>query len=223
MPRVLIVDDDRKFVPLLERGFRYEGFDVAAAANGEDGLDLVRSSSPPDVMILDIGMPGADGFEVLRRLRNISDVPVVMLTARDEVADKVAALGLGADDYVAKPFAFDELVARVRALLRRRGITATYRIDFADLSCDLTTREVVRGGRAIDLTAKEFDLLVQFVRHPRQVQRREALLRSVWGYDRAVETNVVDVTVGHLRKKLGAPRLIQTVWAIGYVLREDTP
>jgi two-component system response regulator MprA len=220
VPRVLIVDDDRKFVPLLERGFRYEGFDVAAAANGDEGLELVRSSRP-DVMILDIGMPGADGFEVLRRLRILSDVPVVMLTARDEVADKVAALGLGADDYVAKPFAFDELVARVRAVLRRRGVAATYRLEFSDLSCDLTTREVLRDGRAIELTAKEFELLVQFVRHPRRVQSREALLSSVWGYDRAVDTNVVDVTVGHLRKKLGEPRLIQTVWAVGYVMREE--
>jgi two-component system response regulator MprA len=220
MARVLIVDDDKKFVPLLERGLRFEGFEVETAATGKEAIDRAPVVMP-DIVVLDIGMPGLDGFEVLRRLRVGSDVPVVMLTARDEVADKIAALGLGADDYVAKPFAFDELVARIRALLRRRGAISEEKLTFADLSCDLWTREVVRGGRSIELTATEFDLLVHLLKHPRHVQTREGLLRSVWGYDRLVETNVVDVHVGRIRRKLGDPHLIQTVRSVGYILKEE--
>ncbi len=220
MARFFIVDDDKKFVPLLERGLRFEGFEVETAATGKEAIDRVPVVMP-DIVVLDIGMPGLDGFEVLRQLRVGSDVPVVMLTARDEVADKIAALGLGADDYVAKPFAFDELVARIRALLRRRGAISEERLTFADLSCDLLTREVVRGDRSIELTATEFDLLVHLLRHPRRVQTREGLLRSVWGYDRLVETNVVDVHVGRIRRKLGDPHLIHTVRSVGYILKEE--
>jgi two-component system, OmpR family, response regulator MprA len=219
MPRVLLVDDDRDLVALLARGFRYEGFDVCTALTGDDGLELA-SGGDCDVVVLDIGMPGMDGFALLRRLRLRSDVPVVMLTARDEVADKVAALGGGADDYVAKPFSFDELVARVRAVLRRRP-DASERLEYADLVCDLGTREVARGGREIELTAREFDVLTHLLARPRQVVTRDAFLRAVWGYPVDVETNVVDVHVGHLRRKLGEPPLIRTVWGVGYALRAE--
>jgi two-component system, OmpR family, response regulator MprA len=219
MPRVLLVDDDRDLVALLARGFRYEGFDVCTALTGDDGLRLA-SGGDCDVVVLDISMPGIDGFALLHRLRLKSDVPVVMLTARDEVADKVAALGGGADDYVAKPFSFDELVARVRAVLRRRP-EMSQRLEYADLVCDLGTREVVRGGRQIELTAREFDVLTHLLAHPRRVVSREAFLRAVWGYPVDVETNVVDVHVGHLRRKLGEPPLIRTVWGVGYSLRAD--
>jgi two-component system response regulator MprA len=219
MPRVLIVDDDHNLVALLARGFRYEGFEVLTAFNGDDGLALA-SDARCDAILLDVGMPGLDGFEVLRRLRLRSDVPVVMLTARDDVADKVAALGVGADDYVAKPFSFDELIARVRAVLRRRRPEAAERLEYADLTCDLATREVLRGSsQPIELTAREFDVLVHFLTHPRQVLSRESFLRAVWGYEVGVETNVVDVHVGHLRRKLGEPPLIHTVWGVGYALR----
>jgi DNA-binding response OmpR family regulator len=218
VPRVLLVDDDRKLLPLLERGFRYEGFEVLAAANGEEGLTLARTGAP-DVVVLDIGLPVLDGLEVCRHLRRHADVPIIMLTARDEVADKVSALNLGADDYVTKPFAFDELVARVRALLRRRAPAQAGRLAFADLMCDVSTHEVHRAGRPVPLTVREFDLLVCFLRHPRQVLMREALLQNVWGYEFGGDTKVVDVYIGYLRQKLGEPRLIQTVRGVGYALR----
>src|SRR6266540_6955323 len=157
-PRVLVVDDDVKLVGLLERSLRFEGFDVACAYTAEAALAVLREREP-DLVLLDIGMPERDGIGVLRETRQVSDVAVVMLTARDEVRDKVGALDLGADDYVAKPFAFDELVARIRAVLRRRGADALDRITYDDLVCDLGTREVVRGGRLVDLTVTEFDLL----------------------------------------------------------------
>jgi two-component system response regulator ArlR len=170
-------------------------------------------------VLLDVGIPDLDGFLVLRELRRHSDVPVVMLTAKDEVSDKVGALDVGADDYVAKPFAFDELVARIRAVLRRRGAEALDRLSYDDLVCDLGTRDVTRAGRRIDLTVTEFDVLTCLVRNPRRIQSRETLLRIVWGYDVPVDSNVVDVHIGHLRRKLGDPPLIQTVRGIGYVLR----
>jgi DNA-binding response OmpR family regulator len=218
MPRVLLVDDDRDLLALLARGFRYEGFEVSTAVSGRDGLAL---ASACDVVVLDIGMPGLDGFGLLRRLRLRCDVPVVMLTARDEVDDKVAALGSGADDYVAKPFSFDELVARVRAVLRRRRPDASERLQYADLVCDVATREVVRGGRKIELTGREFDVLAHLLARPRQVVSRESFLHAVWGYPVEVDTNVVDVHVGHVRRKLGEPALIRTVWGVGYALRVE--
>jgi DNA-binding response OmpR family regulator len=220
MPRVLLVDDDRDLVALLARGFRYEGFDVRTALSGRDGLELA-SGGDCDVVVLDIGMPGLDGFGVLRRLRLRSDVPVLMLTARDEVDDKVAAFGVGADDYLAKPFSFDELVARVRAVMRRRRPEAAERLQYGDLVCDLATREVVRGGRAIELTARELDVLAHLLAHPRQVVSRESFLRTVWGYPVDVDTNVVDVHIGRLRRKLGEPPLIRTVWGVGFALRAE--
>jgi DNA-binding response OmpR family regulator len=219
-PMVLIVDDDRMLAPLLERSHRYEGFEVRCAYSGADAIAVVENELP-DLVLLDIGMPDRDGFDVLRDLRRTSDVPVVMLTARDEVSDKVDALGQGADDYVAKPFAFEELVARIRAVLRRRGAEALDRISYEDLCCDLGTREVVRAGAKVDLTVREFDLLAYLLRNARRVQSRESLQRAVWGYTTHVETNVVDVHVGHLRRKLGDPPLIQTVRGVGYVLRSE--
>jgi DNA-binding response OmpR family regulator len=219
-PRVLVVDDDRLLVPLLERGLRYEGFEVSCVHGGLDALAAARTQ-PPDVVLLDVGMPDLDGFAVLRELRRRSDVPVVMLTARDEVCDKVGALDSGADDYVAKPFAFEELVARIKAVLRRRGADALDRIGYDDLVCDPGSREVVRAGRRVELTATEFDLLAYLVRHARRVHSREALLRAVWGYDAPVDSNVVDVHIGHLRRKLGAPPLIHTVRGVGYQLRSE--
>lgn len=220
MPRVLIVDDDHNLVALLHRGFRYEGFDVLTAHDGDEGLALAAGGDC-DAVVLDIGMPGLDGFDLLRRLRVKSDVPVVMLTARDEVADKVAALGVGADDYVAKPFSFDELVARVRAVLRRGRPEAADRLRYGDLTCDLNTREVARGDRPIQLTAREFDVLVHFLTHPRRVLSRDSFLHAVWGYEVDVDTNVVDVHVGHLRRKLGEQALIRTVWGVGYALKGE--
>jgi len=220
VPRLLVVDDDRKLVPLLERGLRFEGFDVVCAYSGAEAVAVSRRAVP-DLVLLDIGMPDLDGFDVLRELRRHSDVPVVMLTAKDEVSDKVGALDLGADDYVAKPFAFDELLARIRAVLRRRGAEALDCLSYDDLVCDLGTREVTRARRRIELTVTEFDVLTCLVRNARRIQSREALLRKVWGYDVPVDSNVVDVHVGHLRRKLGEPPLIQTVRGVGYVLRSQ--
>lgn len=218
VPRILLVDDDRKLLSLLDRGFRYEGFDVRVATLGAQGLELARAD-PPDVVVLDIGMPDVNGFDVCRRLRAHLDVPVIMLTARDDVEDKVHALDLGADDYLSKPFAFDELIARVRAVMRRRPAGTPERLTFTDITCEMGSREVTRAGRPVTLTAREFDLLVHFLRHPRQVLTRDAILQSVWGYEFSGDTKVVDVYVGYLREKLGASRVIQTVRGVGYVLK----
>ena len=218
--RVLLIDDDYRIVGLLERGLAFEGFEVITAADGGAGLDAARSHRP-HVVLLDIAMPGLDGFEVCRRLRLAHDVPIIMLTARDDVVGKVTALNQGADDYVAKPFAFDELVARIRAVLRRHQ-QGEEPIVFGDLVVSPLTREVHREGQSIELTAREYELLLLFVRHPRQVVTREQLLQRVWGYDAEIDTNVVEVHVGHLRQKLearGGGRLIHTIRGIGYALR----
>jgi two-component system, OmpR family, response regulator MprA len=222
VPRILLVDDDRNLLELLERGFRFEGFRVETALDSPRCFEALERE-PPDVVLLDIGMPRIDGFEVLKRLRQGSDIPIVMLSARDEVADKVSALGIGADDYVAKPFAFDELLARVRAVLRRRRPDTGDLLTFADIHCEVRTREVSRRDRPIELTAKEFDILVHFMRHPRQVLTRDSFLEHVWGHEVILETNVVDVHIGHLRRKLGEPRVIQTVRAVGFALKTDPP
>jgi two-component system, OmpR family, response regulator MprA len=219
--RILLVDDDPKIVPLLARGLAYEGFEVFTAADGNAGLTAARAHEP-HVVLLDIAMPGPDGFEVCRRLRTMGDTAIIMLTARDEVVDKVGALNLGADDYVAKPFAFDELVARIRAVLRRKH-TGGEPLTYADLTLDPQTREVQREAGAIDLTAREYELLLMFMRHPRQVLTRDQLLERVWGYDAQADTNTLDVHIGHLRQKLeagGGARLIQTLRGVGYALRE---
>jgi two-component system response regulator MprA len=218
--RVLLVDDDPKITALLQRGLAYEGFEVYTAPDGESGL-AAAGRHQPQVVLLDIGMPGPDGFEVCRRLRAGGSPSIIMLTARDDVGDKVTALNLGADDYVAKPFAFDELVARIRAVLRRQPAAGELLV-YEDLVLNATTREVQRAGFPVDLTAREYELLLLLLRHPRQVLTREQILDQVWGYDPEAETNVLEVHIGHLRQKLeaeGRKRLIQTIRGIGYALR----
>ena len=205
---------------LLQRGFAFEGFDVLTAGDGQAGLAAAETYRP-DAILLDIAMPGDDGFEVCRRLRLKHDVPIIMVTARDDVTDTVTALNLGADDYVVKPFAFDELVARVRAVLRRHH-APNEPLSYADLVVDPQTREVWRDGVPIEVTSREFDLLLFLVRHPRQIITREQLLQQVWEFDGQPDTNVVEVHVGHLRQKLEADnreRLIRTIRGIGYALR----
>jgi len=221
--RILIIDDDEAITTALRRALTFDGYNVDVALDGDEGLRKARDVAP-DLVILDILMPGIDGFEVCRRLRAADDTPILMLTARDEVADRVRGLDAGADDYLVKPFAPDELLARVRALLRRReprDRAATLR--FADLVVETRTRQVFRGEREVQLSAKEFDLLTYFARHPRQVLTREQLLEAVWGYQFEGESNVVDVYVGYLRQKLEAgnePRLLHTVRGVGFALRE---
>lgn len=221
--RVLVIDDDEIIGGLLKRGLAYAGFAVDVAESGADGLDHAYRE-PPDVVVLDVLMPGLDGLEVCRRLREGGDVPILMLTAKDEVSDRVKGLECGADDYLTKPFALEELIARLRALLRRRSPTEDpNRVRFADLMLDLGTRQGWRGERAVDFTAKEFDLLAAFIRQPRQVLSRDQLLDQVWGFDYVTESKVLEVYVRYLRDKLeagGEPRLIHTLRGVGYVLRE---
>lgn len=219
--RILLVDDDMQILPLLQRGLAYEGFEVYTAVDGESGL-VAAKQYQPHIVLLDITMPGLDGFEVCRRLRLQEDIAIIMLTARDEVTDKVSALNLGADDYVPKPFAFDELVARVRAVLRRHKVGGEPLV-YADLELDQATREVRRAGQRIELTAQEYTLLLYFMRHPRQVLGREQILERVWGYHTEIDSHVLEVYIGHLRQKLeahGGARLIQTMRGYGYALRE---
>ncbi len=219
---ILIVDDDPEIVGFLKRGLIFEGYTVDSAKDGVEALAKVRDREP-DLIILDIMMPELDGMEVCQRLRQASDVPVLMLTAKGTVADRVAGLDSGADDYLIKPFAFDELLARVRALLRRRQPREGELLRFCDLSVNTATREVIRGNDSIELTAQEFDLLELFMRNPRQVLKRDLIYEKVWGYDFEGESNVIDVYVRYLRSKLekaGRPKLIYTVRGVGYVLKE---
>jgi two-component system response regulator MprA len=221
-PRVLVVDDDEKITGFLRRALAYEGYQVDVAGGGSAALTQALKS-PPDLVVLDVMMPGLDGLEVCRRLRAGGDVPVLMLTARDGVADRVEGLDAGADDYLAKPFALEELLARLRALLRRREGAAPALLRFADLSLDVASRQAQRADRPIELTTKEFELLSLFLRHPRRVLTRNTIMEQIWGYDFDGESNVIEVYVGHLRQKLeadGEPRLIHTVRHAGYVLRE---
>ena len=220
--RILVVDDDPEIVSVLKRGLTYEGYTVDTASDGTEALARAREAEP-DLAILDITMPGIDGLEVSRRLRQASKVPIIMLTAKGSVTDRVKGLDSGADDYLVKPFAFDELLARIRALLRRSQITEGEALRFMDLSLDTSSREVRRGNDVIQLTAQEFDLLELFLRHPRQVLRRDMIYEKVWGYDFGGESNVIEVYMRYLRSKLeagGQPRLIHTVRGVGYVLRE---
>ncbi len=218
---VLVVDDDPKITQLLRRTLSIEGYKVQTAESGAAGLDLARSHEP-DLIILDVLMPGMDGLEVCRRLRANSDTPILMLTAKDEVSDRVEGLDRGADDYVVKPFALEELLARVRALLRRHEPAPTP-IVYSDLELDTASRAARRGRREITLSTTEFELLQYFLRHPRRVLSRDAILNAVWAPDFERPTNVVEVYIGYLRSKLeaeGEPRLIHTVRGAGYVLRE---
>jgi two-component system response regulator MprA len=224
---VLVVDDDEKITSLLRRGLAFEGYKVVTARNGQEGLQELLANEI-DLMILDIMMPGIDGWEVCRRVREGgSQVPILMLTAKDEVNDRVKGLDIGADDYLVKPFALEELLARVRALLRRkisRPDEEARRLVYADLHLDPDTREVSRGDRRIDLTAKEFELLHLFMQNPKRVLSRDMIMDKIWGYDFSGESNVLEVYVALLRQKTeenGEKRLIQTVRGAGYVLRGD--
>jgi two-component system, OmpR family, response regulator MprA len=217
--RILVAEDDALVAASVRRALEYEGFAVTVVGDGPAALGMAVAE-PPDLVVLDVMLPGLDGFGVCRALRATGREPMVlMLTARDATADRVAGLDAGADDYLVKPFAYEELLARVRALLRRRPTPVTGPLTFADVVLDPASREVTRGGQPVDLTALEFDLLGHFLRHPRQVLSRGQLLDAVWGGGSPATSNVVDVYVGYLRAKLGTPWLVQTVRGVGYVLR----
>jgi DNA-binding response OmpR family regulator len=224
MQRILVVDDDPAVTSVLRRGLAYEGFAIDTASSGAEALERARAQAP-DLVVLDIMMPGLDGLEVLRRLRTADpQLPILMLTAKDAPADQVQGLEQGADDYVVKPFTFEVLLARVRALLRRHDAERPPVLRFADLNLDTSTRRARRGEREIDLTSTEYDLLSQFLQHPRRVLPKEFLMDRVWGYDFGGSTNVLEVYVKQLRQKLeaqGEPRLIHTLRGTGYVLREE--
>jgi DNA-binding response OmpR family regulator len=220
---ILLVEDEERLARFIELELSSEGYTISVAHDGLTGLTMARETSP-DLLILDWMMPGMTGLEVCRRLRATgSKVPVILLTAKDEVSDRVAGLDAGADDYVVKPFSIEELLARVRAHLRRTYEGNPDLLQFSDLALNRRTREVFRNGRSIELTAKEFDLLDYLLAHPRQVITRDQILEKVWGYDFMGDSNIIEVYVRYLRLKLeekGEKRLIQTVRGVGYVLRE---
>ena len=222
--KILVVDDERAVRESLRRALELEGYEIELADDGVAALAALEDGDDPDAMILDVLMPGVDGLEVTRQVRRGgSRLPILMLTARVEVGDRVAGLDAGADDYVTKPFALEELLARVRALLRRAQEDDSEKLVFADLELDPGTREVERGGDQIDLTRTEFSLLELFMRNPRQVLTRSVIFERVWGYDFGFGSNSLDVYIGYLRRKTeadGKPRLIQTVRGVGYALRE---
>jgi DNA-binding response OmpR family regulator len=222
-PRIVIVDDEPGIVDFVEMGLAQEGIAVVAAGSAAAGLRAVRAERP-DLVIVDVGLPDGDGYELVTRIRAESDVPVIMLTARGEVEDRIRGLELGADDYIAKPFHFAELLARVRAHLRRQKSAAGHEpsiLRLADLSLDPRTRAVSRGERSIELTAREFELLELFLREAGRVLSKESILDRLWGY--AFDENLVEVYVGYLRRKLGDPQLIHTLRGAGYILREAAP
>jgi two-component system, OmpR family, response regulator MprA len=222
--KILVVDDERAVRDSLKRALELEGYDVGLATDGSDALEKLDSEPQPDAVILDVLMPGTDGLEVSRTIRRSGNrVPVLMLTARTEVGDRVAGLDAGADDYLTKPFALEELLARLRALLRRAADGSGETLRFADLELDPGTREVRRDGEAIELTRTEFSLLELFMLNPRQVLTRSVIFERVWGYDFGYGSNSLDVYIGYLRRKTeagGKPRLIHTVRGVGYALRE---
>jgi two-component system, OmpR family, response regulator MprA len=218
--RVLVVDDEPHIVDFITLGLQRLGYAAAGAGDGTQGLAMVRDWKP-ELVILDVMLPGLDGFEVCRRIRAHSSTPILLLTARGEVEDRVHGLDSGADDYLCKPFSFSELAARVRALLRRYGVDDGTMLRWADLRVDIATREVWRGNTPITLTVREYDLLLFMLRHPRQVLTKSQILESVWGYDFSGDDNVVEVYVRYLRTKLGdyPPQLLRTVRGVGYTLR----
>jgi two-component system response regulator MprA len=220
-PRVLVVEDDEEIAQVLQRSLRLEGYEVRIAGDGEAALDQ-SSAFNPDLVILDLGLPKLDGIEVARRLRSADDVPILMLTARDALESRVEGLDSGADDYLVKPFERQELLARLRALLRRRPPRGTASLTVGDLSLNPDTHEVVRGDREIELTQREFELLEYLMRNERIVVPRQRLLEEVWGYDPFATTNTIEVFVSNLRRKLeagGEARLLHTIRGAGYVLR----
>ncbi|MGV9666172.1 response regulator transcription factor [Nocardia niigatensis] len=228
--RILVVDDDRAVRESLRRSLTFNGYTVDLAVDGLDALEKTASQRP-DALVLDVMMPRLDGLEVCRRLRSTGDdLPILVLTARDSVSERVAGLDAGADDYLPKPFALEELLARLRALLRRTAGDAvdpsSEAMAFADLSLDPVTREVTRGERQISLTRTEFSLLEMLMANPRRVLTRSRILEEVWGYDFPTSGNALEVYIGYLRRKTeadGEPRLIHTVRGVGYVLRETPP
>ena len=222
MPTILIADDDHKITDMLRRTLTYEGYNVVTASDGQEALDQAQAHRP-DLVVLDWMMPKLDGLEVARRLRAADNTPILMLTARDAIEDRVEGLDVGADDYLVKPFAPAELLARIRSLLRRLAPEGDKSLRYLDLVLDPVSRETRREERAFSLSPKEFDLLSYLMRHPRQVLTRDSILQEVWGYDFGGEDAVLDVYIGYLRSKTeaaGEQRLIQTVRGVGYVLRE---
>ena len=221
--RILVIEDEQRIIQFVQRGLIYEGYRVDTAFDGRTGLAAARDN-PPDLIILDWMLPGLDGLEVCKRLRSASAVPILMLTAKDEVADRVTGLDAGADDYLVKPFSFDELLARIRALFRRATPSSKPEVlHFGDLKLDTGTHRATRGERDIDLTAKEYELLELFLRNPRQVLTRDVIFDRVWNYDFGGESNIIEVYVRYLRQKMeaeGETRLLHTVRGVGYVLRE---
>jgi two-component system, OmpR family, response regulator MprA len=224
-PRVLVVEDDADISGVLRRSLDKEGYDVRVAGDGEAALDQAGDFAP-DAVVLDLGLPKLDGVEVCRRLRDGGDVPILILTARDALDDRVQGLDSGADDYLVKPFERDELLARLRALLRRRPPRGSAYLVVGDLRLNPATRQALRGERELDLTAREFELLEHLMRNERIVVSRQALLDEVWGYHPFAETNTVDVFISNLRRKLeqgGEPRVLHTIRGAGYVLKEGDP
>ena len=221
--RILVVDDERAVRESLRRALELEGYQIDLAESGGEALQVLDAGAQPDALVLDVLMPGVDGLEVCKRLRREGNqLPILMLTARAEVENRVAGLDAGADDYVTKPFALEELLARLRALLRRAAPGANEVLRFADVELDPGTREVRRGGDSIELTRTEFALLELFMLNPRQVLTRSIIFERVWGYDFGFASNSLDVYIGYLRRKTevgGRPRLIQTVRGVGYALR----
>ena len=219
--RILVVEDEHKIADALKRGLEAEGYQVVTAGTGEEGF-FCLNSEPFDLLLLDLMLPGRDGLEILTTLRGKGfTLPVLVLTGRDTVEDRVLGLDSGADDYLVKPFAFEELLARIRTLQRRTG-ASTSSINFADMELDMGLHAAHRAGKPIPLTRTEFDLLNYFLRHPRQVLTREELILNVWGQDAGIQPNILDVYIARLRRKIGEPPLIHTIYGIGYVLKEET-
>ena len=226
--RILVVDDDDKIIAMLRRNLAFEGYQVDTASNGSEALKFLANNEEPNLVILDVMMPQIDGWEVCRRLREAgSQLPILMLTAKDEIADRVFGLDNGADDYLIKPFALEELLARIRVLLRRKPADGSINdpvLLFDDIKLLPAAREVYRGERKIDLTTKEFDVLYLFIQNPKRVLSRDMLMEKIWGIDFSGESNVLEVYIAMLRQKLeeqGEYRCIQTVRGAGYVLRKD--
>ncbi|WP_048601557.1 response regulator transcription factor [Rubeoparvulum massiliense] len=221
--KLLVVDDDAHITRMLQRALSFEGYEIATAADGKEALDQFHSFHP-DLIILDVMMPHLDGWDVVEAIRRASNTLILMLTAKDELEDRVFGLDLGADDYLVKPFALDELLARIRALLRRQSPEDRQVLEYAYIQINLLERQVYRHGTPLHLTAKEFELLLYLMQHPRQVLTKEQLLDAVWGYEYVGESNVVEVYIAMLRQKLEEhdnPRIIQTVRGVGYVLRSE--
>lgn len=224
---IVVVDDDDKIISLLRRSLAFEGYEVTTAGNGAEALKTLLTADP-DLLILDVMMPQVDGWEVCRRVREGGGkMPILMLTAKDDINDRVKGLDLGADDYLVKPFALEELLARVRALLRRKSDKLEEQgsqLVYGDLALDMDAREAIRSGRRIELTSKEYDLLLLFMQNPRRVLTRDSIMEKIWGYDFSGESNVLEVYIAMLRQKVeegGGSRLIQTVRGTGYVLRGE--